>query len=115
MSLLFDYEHLMCDNKPSQVTSVKNISYFPHSHNGIEIIYIVSGDTTVTSEDECYTLRKGDIASRCSVCQFILMLPQANYENSCMVCRRIITAFNRQYPHTPARIDYAVQSLNPHE
>ena len=60
-------------------------------------------------------LRKGDIASRCSVCQFILMLPQANYENSCMVCRRIITAFNRQYPHSPARIDYAVQSLNPHE
>ena len=62
MSLLFDYEHLICDNKLSQVATVKNISYFPHSHNGIEIIYIVSGDTTVTSEDECYTLRKGDIA-----------------------------------------------------
>ncbi|MBQ8343665.1 MAG: helix-turn-helix domain-containing protein [Clostridia bacterium] len=62
MSLLFDYEHLMCDSKPSQVTSVKNINYFPHSHSGIEIIYIVSGDTTVTSEDESYNLRKGDIA-----------------------------------------------------
>ena len=62
MSLLFDYQHVMCDNKQSQVASVKNISYFPHSHNGIEIIYIVSGDTSVTSEDECYTLRKGDIA-----------------------------------------------------
>ena len=60
-------------------------------------------------------LRKGDIASRCSVSQFILMLPQANYENSCMVCRRIVTAFNRQYPHSPARIDYAVQALEPHE
>ena len=62
MSLLFDYQHVMCDNKQSQVASVKNISYFPHSHKGIEIIYIVSGDTSVTSEDECYTLRKGDIA-----------------------------------------------------
>lgn len=60
-------------------------------------------------------LRKGDIASRCSASQFILMLPQANYENSCMVCRRIVTAFNRQYPHSPARIDYAVQALEPHE
>lgn len=58
-------------------------------------------------------LRRGDIASQCSVSQFILMLPQANYENSCMVCERIIKAFSRQYPHSPARIDYAVQALEP--
>jgi len=58
-------------------------------------------------------LRKGDIASRCSVSQFIVMLPQANYENSCMVCRRIISAFGRQFPHSPACIDYAVQPLEP--
>jgi len=41
------------------------------------------------------------------------MLPQANYENSCMVCRRIISAFGRQFPHSPACIDYAVQPLEP--
>jgi len=58
-------------------------------------------------------LRKGDIASRCSVSQYILMLPQANYENSCMVCERIIRAFYRQYPHSPAEIHYAVQPLEP--
>jgi len=58
-------------------------------------------------------LRKGDIASRCSVSQYILMLPQANYENSCMVCERVIKAFSRQYPHSPARIDYSVQALEP--
>ena len=62
MSLLFDYEHLMCESKPNHVSTVKNINYFPHSHSGIEIIYILSGDTTVTSEDESYNLRKGDIA-----------------------------------------------------
>ena len=62
MSLLFDYEHLMCENKPNHVSVVKNINYFPHSHSGIEIIYILSGDTIVTSEDESYNLRKGDIA-----------------------------------------------------
>lgn len=59
------------------------------------------------------SLRKGDIASQCSVSQFIMMLPRANYENSCMVCERVIKAFNRQYPHSPARIDYAVQALEP--
>lgn len=58
-------------------------------------------------------LRKGDIASRCSISQFILMLPEANFENSCMVCRRVITAFARKYPHSMARIDFSVMPLEP--
>ena len=59
------------------------------------------------------SLRKGDIASRCSVSQYILMLPQANYENSCKVCERIVKAFFRQYPHSPAELHYSVQPLEP--
>jgi hypothetical protein len=59
------------------------------------------------------SLRRCDAASRCSISQYVIMLPQANYENSCMVCRRIISAFNRQYPHSPARIDYAVEAMEP--
>ncbi len=60
-------------------------------------------------------LRKGDVASRCSISQYILMLPQANYENSCMVCGRIVKAFGRQYPHSPAELHYSVQPLEPVE
>ena len=59
------------------------------------------------------SLRKGDIAARCSISQYILMLPQANYENSCRVCERIIRAFGRQYPHSPASLHYSVQPLEP--
>lgn len=58
-------------------------------------------------------LRRGDIASKCSVSQFILMLPRANYENSCMVCERVIKIFTRQYPHSPAKLNYSVQPLEP--
>ncbi len=58
-------------------------------------------------------LRRGDIASRCSVSQFIMMLPQANYENACMVMDRIVKAFFRQYPHSPAILRTAVQPLEP--
>ena len=61
----------------------------------------------------CSNLRRGDIASRCSVSQFIFMLPQANYENSRMVCDRVIRAFYRQYPHSPAKLHFAVQPLEP--
>ncbi len=58
-------------------------------------------------------LRQGDVVSQCSVSQLIIMLPQANFENSCAVCQRIIKAFNRQYPHSPADIHYSVQPLEP--
>jgi hypothetical protein len=61
------------------------------------------------------SLRKGDVVSRCSVSQYIIMLPQANFENSCMVCERIIKAFVRQYPHSPAHLRYMVQPLLPNQ
>ncbi|MBU5626593.1 SARP family transcriptional regulator [Oscillibacter sp. MSJ-2] len=59
------------------------------------------------------SLRRGDIASRCSVSQFIILLPRANYENSCMVMDRIVRQFGRQYPHSPALLRYSVQPLDP--
>ena len=58
-------------------------------------------------------LRRGDAATRCSISQYVLMLPQANYENSCKVCERITKAFYRKHPHTPANIQYTVHPLDP--
>lgn len=58
-------------------------------------------------------LRQGDVVTRCSVSQLCCMLPQANYENSCAVCQRIIRAFKRQYPHSPAQIVFRVHPLEP--
>lgn len=57
-------------------------------------------------------LRRGDVFSRCSISQYIIMLPQANYENSCMVCRRLISAFTRKHPHANVRFNYMVQALS---
>ncbi len=59
------------------------------------------------------SLRKGDVITRCSSSQFIIMLPQANYENSCMVCRRFISSFERKYPHSPVYIDFHVNPVIP--
>lgn len=59
-------------------------------------------------------LRRGDVFSRCSTSQYVIMLPQANFENSCVVCRRLIAAFDRRYPHSPIRIHYMVRPLSTH-
>ena len=58
-------------------------------------------------------LRRGDVISRCSISQFIVMLPKANYENSGMVCRRILGAFRRAHPNVTATINYMIQPLTP--
>ena len=56
-------------------------------------------------------LRRGDVIARCSISQYIILLPQANYENSRMVADRLVSAFYRRYPHSPARLRYTVQQL----
>ena len=61
----------------------------------------------------CQSLRRGDIVARCSVSQFVILLPRANFENSCMVMERIVRQFGRQYPHSPALLRYSVQPLDP--
>lgn len=59
------------------------------------------------------SLRRGDAATRCSVSQFLLLLPQASFENSQTVCDRILRAFARKYPHSPACPRSAVFPLEP--
>ncbi|MCI8651538.1 MAG: hypothetical protein HFF05_03725 [Oscillospiraceae bacterium] len=61
----------------------------------------------------CSNLRRGDVAARCSLSQFILLLPQANFENSQMICSRIARSFVRQYPHSPAQLHFSVHPLEP--
>lgn len=61
----------------------------------------------------CQFLRRGDIVARCSSSQYILLLPNANYENSCLVLERILRRFSQQYPHSPAFLRHSVQPLQP--
>lgn len=58
-------------------------------------------------------LRRGDIVSQCSISQYVVLLPQANFENSQMIATRITKAFTRQYPHSPARIQTSVLPIEP--
>ncbi len=59
----------------------------------------------------CKALRRGDMVTRCSISQYIVMLPQAGYESSILVCERIIKEFYRLYSRVPAIIEYHVQPM----
>lgn len=59
------------------------------------------------------SLRRGDAGARCSICQYVIMLPRANYEDSCMVCNRVIRTFFRKYPRADVDIQFTVCPIQP--
>ncbi|MBE6895668.1 MAG: hypothetical protein E7477_01085 [Ruminococcaceae bacterium] len=61
----------------------------------------------------CRSLRRGDTLAKCSISQYVIMLPRATYENSCAVCERIIRAFNKKYIHNDVNLTYAVCPIEP--
>ena len=54
------------------------------------------------------SLRRGDSLSRCSASQYVIMLPRANYENSCMVCERVIKAYYQKHSRLDVELCYDV-------
>lgn len=59
------------------------------------------------------SLRKGDMFCQCSVSQYAILLPKANFEDCQLICDRILRAFRRAYPYVPLRIAYQVRPLTP--
>ena len=62
-----------------------------------------------------HSLRRGDSAARCSASQYVIMLPRANYENSCMVCERVLKAYYRDHSRLDADLRYEVFPIQPDE
>lgn len=61
------------------------------------------------------SLRKGDVFSRFSATQYVLMLPTLTYENCTMVMDRIIKRYKQTYRSKAVEIFTNIQPLNPIE
>lgn len=53
-------------------------------------------------------LRKSDVVSRCSVSQYVLLLPNTRYQDCYLVCERLQQAFYRRFPHSPGELTFAI-------
>lgn len=60
-------------------------------------------------------LRKGDIFTRYSLNQYLIMLPTTTYETSNMVMERIKKAYRREFPNTPVLLRYSTTPVTPDE
>ena len=57
------------------------------------------------------SLRSGDVFSRYSVSQYVILLPQADYDNGVMVLERIIKKYRQENEHSVAVISYTLQEI----
>lgn len=58
-------------------------------------------------------LRSGDLFTRYSVNQFLVMLPLSSEGTVNMVAQRIMRAFRKDYPNIPVHLRYSAQQLTP--
>lgn len=56
-------------------------------------------------------LRLSDVVAQYSACQFIIMLPYANLEDSQMVMDRVMNAYHKQNPKSAVRFSYQLREL----
>jgi GGDEF domain-containing protein len=61
------------------------------------------------------SLRRGDVFSRFSATQYVLMLPTLTYENCEMVMERVIRRYRQTFRAKAAEIIASVQPLSPVE
>ena len=61
------------------------------------------------------TLRRGDIFTRYSLNQYLIMLPTTTYETSNMVMERIRKAYRREFPNTPVFVRCSTTPVTPDE
>lgn len=57
------------------------------------------------------TLRQSDVVTRYSKCQYMVMLPGANLENSELVMTRIVRAYQNRHPRSLVQISYVLREL----
>ncbi|MBR5269070.1 MAG: hypothetical protein IKU21_01035, partial [Anaerotignum sp.] len=61
------------------------------------------------------TLRKGDIFTRYSLNQYLIMLPTTTFETSTMVMDRLKKAYRREFPNTPVMLRCSTTPITPDE
>ena len=58
------------------------------------------------------TLRRGDVAAKYSISQYILLLPTSSAENGNLALGRILDRFLERYPRCPLALESAIQPMD---
>lgn len=79
---------------------------------GREYLEIIKSGMDQMQEVLLHSLRSGDVITRYSASQFLVMLPGCQYENARMVLDRINTNFYEIRKHAKVRVQYSLDELD---
>lgn len=79
---------------------------------GVPPLKILSTTMDQLQEVLVKNLRRGDVVSKYSGAQYVIMLPAANFEDSTMVMERVVTSFYRQHRRNFLKLSYKIRALN---
>ena len=82
-------------------------------HDGVPEIKLLGKTMKQLLETIRNSLRKGDIVSRFSATQYVLMLPTVTFENGSMVLDRIVKRFRAEHPSTLVKLHSKLLPLDP--
>ncbi|WP_418704264.1 BTAD domain-containing putative transcriptional regulator, partial [Anaerotruncus massiliensis (ex Liu et al. 2021)] len=82
-------------------------------HDGVPEIKLLGKTMKQLLETIRNSLRKGDIVSRFSATQYVLMLPTVTFENGSMVLDRIVKRFRAEHPSKLVKIHSKLLPLDP--
>ena len=57
-------------------------------------------------------LRRGDVVTRCSIHQYVILLQNCDGENSEKVCQRLLKVYGKKYPRALLEVSYSVCPLS---
>jgi len=114
----YDYFKVLChaearsikrSGAATHIALITVVDQKEHLHSQIGLAHAVDQ----LGEQIRKTLRQSDAFTRCSKLQYIIMLPQASFENSNRICDRIISGYRRLHPMMHVDIQYQVKQLVP--
>lgn len=79
---------------------------------GVPALKVLSATMEQLLEVLIASLRRGDIISKYSGAQYVVMLPSANFEDSTMVMERVVSAFYRQHRRNFLKLSYKIRALD---
>lgn len=94
----------------------KDSAALSHYEKATDLLYRNLGVLNTTMDQLLevlvHNLRRGDVVSKYSGAQYVVMLPAANFEDSTMVVERIVNAFYRQHRRNFLKITYRIRELS---
>lgn len=76
-----------------------------------QMIMLLKKNMSRLEEILIHFLREGDVVSKCSDTQYIILLPTCNFENGTMVAERILREFQKKYGSRNIQIGYELKEI----